>query len=59
MSGSITKQKLIAGLITAALATGAVGSAVYAGSLFGLGGSEEKAEEVKEEAKPEEEKTEA
>ena len=46
MSGSITKQKLIAGLITAALATGAVGSAVYAGSLFGLGGSEEKAEEV-------------
>lgn len=46
MSASITKQKLLAGLITAALATGAIGSAVYAGSFFGFGGGGEQPEEV-------------
>ena len=46
MSASITKQKLLAGLITAALATGAIGSAVYAGSFFGFGGEGEQPEEV-------------
>ena len=46
MSASITKQKLLAGLITAALATGAIGSAVYAGSIFGFGGGGEQPQEV-------------
>ncbi len=46
MAGSIKKSKLLAGLITATLATGSVGSAVYAGSLFGFGAKNEETPEV-------------
>lgn len=39
MSGLFTKHKLLAGLIAAAVATGGIGTAVYAASFFGFGGN--------------------